>query len=387
MNSIEFAHLENMRELLQSLNSTCHEARQPLPAEPCLIYGAGNKGKQVATFLLENGHAVIGFADASASGLETWRDLPIRRLADWLKDGAARDVTIVVAIHNHQVNMAQLLGQLKKVAAGRIINPIEFQSLYDGRFPDAYWLAGRNAYAGQDANLVALEELLADEGSRDLLRRVVEFRLTGNYAALPEPTPADQYSPTDLPRWPQPLRFVDAGAFTGDTLRHFRQRGYEFEAIVAFEPDPNNFGHLARCVEELGGGTCLPCGLSSTTRQLSFAAEGSGASRIADDGGHLVQCVALDEALPGFRPTLIKMDIEGAEPDALRGAARTIASSRPGLAISVYHHPAHLWEIPLLIHQWDLGYQFHLRMHGQSSFDLVLYAVPAGLPEPASIQP
>ena len=90
----------------------------------------------------------------------------------------------------------------------------------------------------------------------------------------------------------------------------------------------------------------------------------------------MIQCVSIDEALPSYRPTLIKMDIEGAEPDALQGAAKTIATTRPALAISIYHDPAHLWQLPLLIHSWQLDYRFHLRMHGESSFDTVLYALP-----------
>ena len=366
----------NMAELLQSLQGPGRKAPRPLESEPVLIYGAGNKGKQVAAFLVDRGHEVIGLADAAANGAETWLGLPIRRLEDWRTKGTDRSATIVVAIHNCHVDMAPLLAWLAQGATARIVNPVEFQAIFSRQFPDSYWLAGPEAYDGQDDNLTDLEELLADDTSRDLLRRVVEFRLTGNYAALPAPTPTEQYCPADLPRWLQPLRFVDAGAFTGDTLRQFKRCGHEFEQIVAFEPDPENFGHLSRCVADLGGGICLPCGLSDTTRQLRFAAEGTGASRIADDGQQFVQCVALDEALPGFRPTLIKMDIEGAEPDALQGAARTIAACRPALAISVYHRPAHLWTIALLIDQWRLGYRFYLRMHGHSSFDLVLYALP-----------
>ena len=366
----------NMAELLQSIQGHGRMAPRRLESGPVLIYGAGKRGRQVAAFLVDSGREVIGLADAAASGNASWLGLPIRRLEDWQTQATDPGVTLVVAIHNHFVDMAPLLARLARGASGRIINPVEFQAIFSRQFPDSYWLAGPEAYDGQNGNLTDLEELLADDTSRDLLRRVVEFRLTGNYAALPAPTPDDQYCPSDLPRWPQPLRLVDAGAFTGDTLRQFKRCGHEFEQIAAFEPDPENFGRLSRCVADLGGGICLPCGLSDATRQLRFAAEGSGASRLADDGGQLVQCVALDEALPGFRPTLIKMDIEGAEHDALQGAARTIAACRPALAISVYHHPAHLWEIALLIDRWRLGYRFHLRMHGHSSFDLVLYALP-----------
>ena len=69
------------------------------------------------------------------------------------------------------------------------------------------------------------------------------------------------------------------------------------------------------------------------------------------------------------------MDIEGSEYEALLGAKDTIYSSKPNLAICLYHKPNDLYEIPLLINSWNLGYKFYLRMHSYSAFDLVLYAV------------
>jgi hypothetical protein len=104
---------------------------------------------------------------------------------------------------------------------------------------------------------------------------------------------------------------------------------------------------------------------------------GQGESSCASvQGDTLVQCVAIDEALPAFRPNLIKMDIEGAEPDALRGAQRTIREFRPGLALCVYHKPDHLWTLPLLVQNWLQGGTHHLRLHGHNGFDLVYYWHP-----------
>lgn len=83
----------------------------------------------------------------------------------------------------------------------------------------------------------------------------------------------------------------------------------------------------------------------------------------------------MDEALPGFAPSFIKMDIEGAEARALDGARRTIARHRPRLAISAYHQPGDLWNLLRQIRSWDLGYRFHLRGHSFNGFDTVLYAL------------
>ncbi len=101
------------------------------------------------------------------------------------------------------------------------------------------------------------------------------------------------------------------------------------------------------------------------------------ASGINESGKTIIQCVSLDEAVSTFRPNLIKMDIEGAEYDALLGARNLIRTNTPGLAISLYHKPEHLWQLPLLIEELAPGkYRFFMRLHAFNDFELVLYAIP-----------
>jgi hypothetical protein len=90
-----------------------------------------------------------------------------------------------------------------------------------------------------------------------------------------------------------------------------------------------------------------------------------------------VPCEPLDTVLGGSTPTYIKMDIEGAEIDALVGARQVIASGRPVLAISAYHLQDHLWAIPLLINAIVDRYRYHYRRYTHHpNDDLVLYAIP-----------
>ena len=80
------------------------------------------------------------------------------------------------------------------------------------------------------------------------------------------------------------------------------------------------------------------------------------------------------------RVDFIKMDIEGAEMDAILGAKQLIRAYQPALAISVYHTPSHIWEIPLCIckiaEQNHIRYKYHLRAHAQNCFDSIFYAIP-----------
>lgn len=74
------------------------------------------------------------------------------------------------------------------------------------------------------------------------------------------------------------------------------------------------------------------------------------------------------------RVDLIKMDIEGAEQDALVGAAQTIRDFKPRLAISTYHRPDDFWKIPLQIRDMGLGYKFAFGHHSPRNWESVIYA-------------
>jgi len=71
----------------------------------------------------------------------------------------------------------------------------------------------------------------------------------------------------------------------------------------------------------------------------------------------------------------IKMDIEGAELEALKGSVKTIQQCKPKLAISVYHNIQDFWEIPQWIDSLGLGYKFHLRHFTIHAEETVLFAV------------
>jgi FkbM family methyltransferase len=163
----------------------------------------------------------------------------------------------------------------------------------------------------------------------------------------------------------------------GDTLA--AMEGYKLEAVAAFEPDQENFQALKIWVEQAVGlpkeTVLFPCGLGSQTGWQSFHSSQQAGSAMGEAGETAIQVLALDDVLPRFEPTFIKLDIEGAETAALNGAAQTITSSQPRLAICVYHRPDDLWNVPLLMRQLVPGHRLFLRYHGFNGFDAVAYAI------------
>lgn len=342
---------------------------------PLLIYGAGKLGREVALRLRSRGILIEAFIDASAGPGEIRDGISVYRLYDWAANKRPEDFSILVSIHNPYVNVAPILGELRSAGFAEVLTMPDYVNALPGDLRSLFWIAPSDFYSDKTAKIQAAAGLLADEVSRAWFDANMKLRQTGDYAALPEPSSEDQYVPADIQRWRDPMRLIDCGAFDGDTIDTLMRNGYALEGAAAFEPDQQNYAKLAGRFRELNA-VFLPCGVSSATEMLRFDSGHGTSSRIDRDGGVAIQCVTIDEALPVFCPTLIKMDIEGAEPAALRGAEQTIRRYQPALAISLYHAPDHLWEIPLWIAGLGLDYRMHMRGHAYNGFELVLYCLP-----------
>ncbi len=262
----------------------------------------------------------------------------------------------------------------------RVISFLDFYDHFSAELGDRYWLTDKSFYVELQSIIEEGFKIWADDISRHLYASILKFRFTNDYSVLPPHDYENQYFPKDIPQWLNPLRFIDCGAYDGDTLRNMLKTNLLLEAFAGFEPDQTNFVKLANFCqmkkknlpEEV---SLFPCGVSRSTEQLRFSSGQGSGSHASTVGEDVIQCVALDEALPNFRPNLIKMDIEGAENDALRGASRIIEEYHPGLAICVYHRPEHLWQIPLYIKEISGGASLYLRLHGYSAFDIVGYCI------------
>ena len=77
----------------------------------------------------------------------------------------------------------------------------------------------------------------------------------------------------------------------------------------------------------------------------------------------MVETTTIDKELSGQRATYIKMNIEGSEVPALKGAEYTIKTFRPRLAIMGYHKTSDFWEVPLLIKEYRPDYNIELRSY------------------------
>ena len=221
---------------------------------------------------------------------------------------------------------------------------------------------------------------LYDDISRNVFDVSVEriFRGLDDAGRMASVYSPDQYFPDDIIRLSPQEAFVDAGAFDGDTLRDFIRRvDGRFDAYYAFELSRANYRTLREAIDGIadnGRVQAFEVGLGDAEENVAYREFQSGSAIGRGDCEGRIDTI--DRILAGKRVTFIKMDIEGYEPKALRGAARTITEQKPVVAACVYHEPAHLWEIPLYLKSLVPGYRIYLRHHSALEYETVCYAVP-----------
>lgn len=226
---------------------------------------------------------------------------------------------------------------------------------------------------GDLAQIHALREMLADDASREILDAIIDRR-RGRFLYYGDLYENDQYFPKNILTFKQDEVIVDGGAYDGDTIRSYQKHVGSYQRIYAFEPDSENFQALRRAFQNDGRVDCFNAGLWDRETELKFSGLASASSALSEDGGQSIAVKAIDGC--ALMPvTFVKMDIEGAELMALKGAQALLRRDKPKLAISIYHRRSDLWEIPLYIKRLVPEYQLFIRHHGLTLFETVLYAV------------
>lgn len=236
--------------------------------------------------------------------------------------------------------------------------------------------------------LVRVEQHLADELSRRTYLNVLKgrifqefsFGLSGNLF-FHEIVRGPQYFDRELFSYGEGELLVDCGPYDGDALIEFAMTmecaGVRRYDAVAFEADAANHQRVRATLEAYG--------LQRFRSRHVAVAEAEGEVDADDQNncrtdGLAPVCTStdsLDRLLDGEPVTLLKLDIEGFELPALRGAKGLISRCRPKLAVCIYHSAEELVDIPLYLMDTHPDYRWFVRHHSATSpWETVCYGVP-----------
>ena len=229
----------------------------------------------------------------------------------------------------------------------------------------------------QDMELI--ETLLVDETSRQVLNNRINFLISGDMKFLIDMYRDEtQYFSNNYynKNITKNEIYVDLGTYDGDSLIDMMNFvGEEYEKIYAFEPNPEIYKRLITLIENKNWNNVesFQLGTSSKKSKVRFQDSDHG-SRIADyDGNIVIDVDALDNKI--FGPvTWIKMDVEGAEFETLKGAKKLIQKYKPKLAVSIYHGEEDIFKLPLYIHDLVPEYRFKITHYSHDLYETVLYA-------------
>lgn len=282
---------------------------------PILIYGAGRQGKKIVGIFSNKNWT--GFIDMHKHG--EWRNLPIKSLVEYPN---LSEATILIS------------------------NQLEYEdikfSLYEkGVNPE---------------NVIVLQEWTNEAGKR-------------------------QYFDDRCIRPAQIKSFVDAGCFDGATSIQFANWINDLNCrIWAFEPDKVQYEVCKANLASLASSKLYMMALSDEESILKMSLAGGGSShlnenKLGERRTIKVTAVPMDVLLGNEKIDYIKMDLEGWELYALRGAEKIIREQKPTLAISLYHRRDDVLEIPNLLLKYNPEYRFSLGHYALLQAETVLYAI------------
>lgn len=174
--------------------------------------------------------------------------------------------------------------------------------------------------------------------------------------------------------------FVDGGSFNLKNSFDFMEWCHgNFEKIYAFEPDSNSFSvcrEILNCQPQTTKDKIhlIQAATWSREEKLYFSDDGTGSSKVLDSG-NCISADSIDHVLQGGKATYIKLDVEGAELEALKGARETIYRFHPRLAICVYHREEDILNLAEYILSIRMDYRFYIRHYSTCFAETVLYCV------------
>jgi FkbM family methyltransferase len=339
------------------------------------VFGTHRLGVVVGEGLRGLGYRIAGFLDNNS---KAWGSTVLDTAVDGINENSDRSLPIIIGTTRFPFT----LGRQAKQAGFPHVLPYPILTLIDSKLfpPEIPYIGVFDDLPESRARYLTEYLNYSDDRSRQVLDRLLMYRTTFQSEYVQEifDPEIDQYFDRDVMRLSSDEVFVDAGGFDGATTLEFIKRcGGSYRQIYYFEPDERL---MRRSREEaLAGREAVEycaAGAFSFDGTASFCSTGTVNGSISSDAQGDIQInVRQIDSVAKVPPTFIKMDIEGAEYEALKGARHQIAAHAPKLAVAVYHQGPDIWRLPALIRDLYPHYRLYLRHYTEGGLETVLYAI------------
>jgi FkbM family methyltransferase len=369
------------RRLLEEIAAPKIELAPFATGAPIAIYGAGNLGRMAREFLDTVGRPFDLVIDRKAAGLRNdpyWWGHKVMA-PDAVPDEVKRSHVVLVTVAT--AAYAPVEEALRDEGFEHIVPFYDFAEGFGNVHPLSNgWFAA--PFSDMDLKMIgrALDGLADDISRAHHLQFLAWRRLRQEWTFDGAPVTGDDrfFVPEVMAVLGDDERFVDAGAHHGSVIEGLAERSNgRFESIVAVEPDASNRERLLSFIETTMPGddriAVLNCALGSRQGEARFHAGLGYASQISSTGKEIVRVETLDSL---GRASFLKLHLEGAELDALKGGREMLVRDRPIVAATVYHNDDGIWRTPLWLMETLSDYRFLFRLHSWCGTGAVVYAIP-----------
>ena len=249
-------------------------------------------------------------------------------------------------------------------------------------------------FKNQKEKIMSVYDFLYDDQSKKVYSYAICSRISYKIKKVVYPeiySPGEYFNPDIVGfKLNQQESFLDVGAFNGDTIEKFLSiTNGRFSHIFALEMSKKNYEELKKLVNAknidvrnkidiINCGawnetTTTICGDERNHSGIACSIKGKRLFLKADEI-EVVQLDKIDNLIKEKNVSLIKMDIEGAEVKAIKGAESCISNNLPKMAVCLYHNLSDYWEVPLSIKEINHSYNIAVRHHSNDNGGTVCYA-------------
>ena len=330
--------------------------------KPIILYGMGNGADKVLDELEKRNIKAAGvMASDDFCRYQEFRGFTVQKQSDFEKQ---YDNFIVALCFGS--SLPDVMAHIRHVAEQHKLLvpniPVAGEAIMDDRFIAQYRQEIEHAYS-----------LLADEQSRKVFKGALDFYYTGEMKYLDRIESDKDEVFANILRLREE-RYLDLGAYRGDTVDEFLHYTDGYRSITAVEPNPKNYKKLCEHIGTIENATALNAGIADRVGTMTISKKAGRMPVLGDTNGVEIPVTTVD--MIGCSPTYIKIDIEGMEPQMLSGAKQTLRALKPKLNLAAYHRTEDFFSLILQLHEINPDYRIYLRKHPYiPCWDLNIYAV------------
>lgn len=341
-----------------------------LPLKKVYIWGTGLLGKFAYNQFVKNDIIVNGYIDNNKEKINA-----DEKIFGWEILQSA-DIVVIASIH-----YPEIINQLHEL---KIENYIYYEELALANVKyDSYYQAFDGIFEELERNrdqYISLYDIWADDLSKEIYLKIIMYRksLDSLYVEqaynLSIREGIQDFDQIVVKKLGENSIFYDVGGFDGKSSMDFIEHVKDYRHIYFFEPDKDIIETVKKNLKDVKNISFINAVVGEARGSVRYDNIGNGGGTVSETGEEIVETVILDDFIEQG-VSYIKMDIEGYELQALKGAKHFIEQEKPLLAVSVYHKPSDIHKLINTVMSWNPDYKIYMRHYTKTYADTVCYFI------------